>query len=161
MVSNFGVRQDSESLRLQGDQTSQPKRKSTLNTQRKDCCWGWSSNNLATCWEELTHWKRPGCRARLKAGGEREDRGWDGLMASLTQRTWAWASYERWWWTGKPGVLQSMESQSQTWLSDLTTTNFFFFWLLNLSWFENNIWLKFAHAKIKAYNATGDILHIF
>ena len=28
-------------------------------------------------------------------------------MASLTQWTWAWASSGRWWWTGKPGVLQS------------------------------------------------------
>ena len=37
--------------------------------------------------------------------------GWDGWMASLTQQTWVWASSRSWWWTGKPGVLQSMGSQ--------------------------------------------------
>ena len=73
--------------------------------------WSWSSSSLATWFEELTHWKRPGCWARLKAGGERDDRGWDGWMASLTQWTWVWASSRNWWWTRKPGVLQSMGSQ--------------------------------------------------
>ena len=38
-------------------------------------------------------------------------RGWDGWMASATWRTWGWASSRSWWWTGKPGVLQSMGSQ--------------------------------------------------
>ena len=61
--------------------------------------------------EELTHWKKPWCWERLKAGGEGDDRGWDGWMASLTWRTWIWASSGRWWQTGKPGVLQSMGSQ--------------------------------------------------
>ena len=35
-------------------------------------------------------------------------RGWDGLMPSLIWWTWIWASSGSWWWTGKPGVLQSM-----------------------------------------------------
>ena len=48
--------------------------------------------------------------------------GWDGCMASLTWWTWVWASSESWWWTGKPGVLQSMGSQSQTWLEWLNWT---------------------------------------
>ena len=48
---------------------------------------------------------------RLKAGGEGDDRGWDGWMASLTQWTWVWASSRRWWGTGKPGMLQSMGLQ--------------------------------------------------
>ena len=56
--------------------------------------------------EELTHWKRPWCWERLKAGGEGDDRGWDGWMASPTRWTWVWASSGSWWWTGKPGVLQ-------------------------------------------------------
>ena len=55
---------------------------------------------------------------RLKTGGEGDDRGWDGWMASLTQWTWVWAGSGSWWWTGKPGMLQSRESQSQIWLSD-------------------------------------------
>ena len=48
---------------------------------------------------------------RLKARAEGDDRGWDGWMASPTQWTWVWASSRSWWWTGKPGVLQSMGSQ--------------------------------------------------
>ena len=57
----------------------------------------------------LIHWKRPWCWERLKAGGERDDRGWDGWMASLTQWTWVWVNSRSWWWTGRPGVLRSME----------------------------------------------------
>ena len=70
--------------------------------------------------EELTHWKRSWCWERLKAGGEGDDRGWDGWMASPTQWMWIWARSGSWWRTGKPGMLQSMGSQSQTWLSDWT-----------------------------------------
>ena len=69
---------------------------------------------LATWWEELMHWERPWCWGRLKAGGEGDDRGWDGWMASPTWCTWVWVNSKSWWWTGKPGVLQSMESQSDT-----------------------------------------------
>ena len=45
---------------------------------------------------------------RSKAGGEGDDRGWDGWMASLTWWIWVWASFRSWWQTGKPGMLQSM-----------------------------------------------------
>ena len=65
----------------------------------------WSSSALANWCEELTHEKRPWCWERLKAGGEGNNRGWDGRMASPTQWTWVWASSGNWWWTGKPGVL--------------------------------------------------------
>ena len=51
------------------------------------------------------------CWEILKPGGEADDRGWDGWMASLTQCTWVWVSSGSWWWTGKPGVLQSMVLQ--------------------------------------------------
>ena len=47
---------------------------------------------------------------RLKVGGEGDDRGWDGWMASPTWWTWVWVGSGSWWWTGKPGVLQSMGS---------------------------------------------------
>ena len=50
----------------------------------------WDSSTLATSCEELTHWKRPWCWEGLGAGGEGDDRGWDGWMASLTP--WAWVS---------------------------------------------------------------------
>ena len=55
-------------------------RKPVLNIYGKNWCWSWNSNTLATWWEELTHWKRPWCWERLKAGreGRREDEmvGW-------------------------------------------------------------------------------------
>ena len=57
---------------------------------------------------------------KMKAGGEGDDRGWDGWKASRTPWTWIWVSFWSWWWTGKPGVLQSVVLQSQTRLSDWT-----------------------------------------
>ena len=77
----------------------------------KDWCWSWSSNILATWWEELTHWKRPWCWERLKAGGEGDNRGWDGWMALPTQWSWVWVNSGSWWWTGRTGVLRFMGSQ--------------------------------------------------
>ena len=53
---------------------------------------------------------------------EGNNRGWDGYIASPTQRTWIWANSRRQRRTEEPGVLQSIESQSQTWLSDWITT---------------------------------------
>jgi len=50
--------------------------------------------------EELTHWKSLWCWEGLWAGGEGDDRGWDGWMASLTQWTWVWVNSGSWWWTG-------------------------------------------------------------
>jgi len=55
--------------------------------------------------------RRPWYWARLKAGGEGDDRRWDGWMSSLTQWTWVWASPTSWWWTGRPEMLQSLGSQ--------------------------------------------------
>ena len=51
-------------------------------------CWSWNSSTLTTWCEELTHWKRPWSWERLRAGGEGDDRGWDGWMASSTWWTW-------------------------------------------------------------------------
>ena len=67
-----------------------------------------------------TPWKRPWCWERLRAGGEGDDRGWDGWMTSLTQWTWVWVNSGSWWWTGRPGMLQSVGLQSGTWLNDWT-----------------------------------------
>ena len=59
---------------------------STLNIHWRDWCW--SSDNLATWWEELPHWKRLWYWERLRAAGEGSDRGWDGWMTTPTQ--WIW-----------------------------------------------------------------------
>ena len=63
--------------------------------------------------------KTLGCWERLKAGGEGDDIGSDGWMTSPILWTWVWANSRSWWWTGKPGVLQSTESQriGHDWLS--------------------------------------------
>ena len=68
-------------------------------------------NPLATWCEELTHWKRPWCWERLRAGGEGDDRGWDGWMASPTKWTWVGVNSGSWWWTERPGMLRFMGSQ--------------------------------------------------
>ena len=90
----------------------------------KDWCWSWSTNTLTTWCEKLTHWKRPWRWARLKVGGEGDDRGWDVWMASLVWCTWVWASSGCWWWTGKPGVMQSMGLQKvrHDWATKLNWT---------------------------------------
>ena len=72
-----------------------------------------------------THLKRPWCWERLKAGKEVDDRGWDGWMASPTHWTWVWVNSGSWWWTERPGVLQSMGSQrvGQDWATELNWTD--------------------------------------
>ena len=61
---------------------------------------------------------------RLKAGGERDNREWDGWMASPTQWTWVWVNSRSWWWTRRPGVLQFMGLQRlrQDWVTELNWT---------------------------------------
>ena len=70
------------------------------------------------------HLKRPWCWERLGAGGEGDDRGWDGWMASPTQWTWVWVDSRSWWWTVKPGMLQSVGSQRvrHDWATELNWT---------------------------------------
>ena len=76
---------------------------------------------LATSCKVLTQWKRVWCWEGLGAGGEGDDRGWDGWMASLTQWTWVWVNSRSWWWTGRPGVLWFMGSQRvrHDWVTEL------------------------------------------
>ena len=61
------------------------------------------------------------CWEGLVAGGEGDDRGWDGWMASLTHWTWVWVNSGSWWWTGRPGVLRFMGLQraGHDWAMDL------------------------------------------
>ena len=70
--------------------------------------WSDGTSTLATSCEELTRWKRLWCWEGLGAGGEGDNRGWDGWMASLTRWTWVWVNSGSWWWTGRPGVLRFM-----------------------------------------------------
>ena len=120
MLLNFCVGEHSwESFGLQGDQTSQSWRKLALNINWKDWWWSLNSNTLATWCKELTHLKGPWCWGRLKAGGEgmTEDEmvGWHHQLDGHE-----FEQVGSWWWTRRPGVLQSTGSQSWTQLSDWT-----------------------------------------
>jgi len=128
MLLNCGVGEDSwESLGLQGDPTSPFWRRSVLGALWKEWCWSWNSSTLATSCEELTHWKRLWSWEGLRAGGEGDDRGWDGWMASLTRWTWVWVNSGSWWWTGRPGVLRFVRSQ-----------RFRHDWATELNWVPNS-----------------------
>ena len=58
--------------------------------------WNWNSSTLATSCKELTHWRKPWCWDGLGAGGEGDNRGWGGWMASPTQWTWVWVNSRNW-----------------------------------------------------------------
>ena len=64
-------------------------------------------NNIFTVYNRKRLW----CWEGLGAGGEGDDRGWDGWMASPARWTWVWVNSGSWWWTRRPGVLQFMGSQ--------------------------------------------------
>ena len=79
----------------------------------------------------------------LGAGGEGDDRGWDGWMASLTQWALVWVNSRSWWWTGRPGVLQFMGSQSQTRLSNRTELNWYYH-----DWNRNHFYVLHKHKMV-------------
>ena len=127
MLLRCGVGEDSwESLGLQGDPTSPFWRRSVLGFLWKEWCYSWNSSTLATSCEELIHWKRLWCWEGLGAGGEGDDRGWDGWMASPTRWTWVWVNSGSWWWTGSPGVLRFMGSQrvGHNWATELNVWSY-------------------------------------
>ena len=70
------------------------------------------------------------CWERLSGGGERDDRGWDGWMASLIQWTWVWVNSGNWWWTRRPVMLQSLGSQrvGHDWATELNWTDLASVW---------------------------------
>ena len=61
----------------------------------------------------------------LGAGGEGDNGGWDGWMASQTRWTWVWVNSGSWWWTGRPGVLRFMGWQrvGHDWATELDWTH--------------------------------------
>ena len=116
MLLNCGVGEYSwESLGLQGDPNSPSIGDQSLGVHWKDWGWRWNSNTLATWCEELAHLKRPWCWERLRAGGEGEDRGWDGWMASLTQWTWIWVDSRNGQGDGQRGLACCSGTQLSDW----------------------------------------------
>ena len=79
----------------------------------------------------------------LGAGGEGDDRGWDGWMASLTRWTWVCVNSGRWWWIGRPGVLQFMGSQrvGHDWATELNWTELQLL-TLNIHWKEFRVEIR-------------------
>ena len=90
--------------------------------------------------QRTTHWER------LKVGGEGDNRGWDGWMESPTRWTWVWASSRGWWWTGRPGVLQSMRLQRvrHNWVTELN-------WTPSQIWPYRNFYLMFLHLPLESH----------
>ena len=100
------------------------------------------------------------CWERLRAGGEGDDRGRDGWMASPPRLTWVWVDSRNWWCTGRPGMLQPMGSQGvghywvtePNWISQLfSTLNIlkihlcFFFWILKIIEYLSSHIIKFIN----------------
>ena len=88
-------------------------------TRKKNC--QVLSASPILCPPDAKNWfivKDPDAGDRLKAGGEGDDSGWDGWMASPTRWIWVWTSSRNWWWTGRPGMLSNKVGQD--WATELT-----------------------------------------
>ena len=87
------------------------------------------------------------------AGGKGDDRGWDGWMASLTQWTWVWVNSRSWWWTMRPGVLQSMRSQRfrHDWVTELNWSSDFPYFLQFKFEFGNKKFMIWAIVSSQSY----------
>ena len=121
MLLNCGYGEDSwESLGQQGDQTNQSSRKSILNIHWKDWCWSCSYNILTTWCKEPTHWKRPWCWKRLRAGeGGKRMRWLNSITDSMEmclRKLWEIVKDEEAWCAAGRGI-----TKSKTQLSDWTT----------------------------------------
>ena len=174
MLLYCGSGKDSwKSLGQQGDQISQPSRKSNSNIHWKDWCWSWSSNTLATDAKSQLIGKDPdaGKDWRQKEKGTTEDEmvGWHHWLNARV-----WANSGRQWRTGKPGVLQSKGSQSDTteWLNNRWETLLSQLWSREIVCFNLNLrslesWLKqlsaltliYTGIPIQAFTDTAALLH--
>ena len=105
---------------------------------------------------DMKNWlleKRPWCWERLKVRGEGDNRGWDGWMASPMWWTWDWIGSGSWWWTEKPGVLQSLGSQRVgcDWTDWLKQAGPDALPLLSVNWYSTREWLRCSRCPLKIY----------
>ena len=112
MLLNCNVGEDSwGSLEQQGDQTSPSKRKSVLNIHWKDWCWSWNSNTFGHLMWRSDSLEKTLMLGKIEGGrrrGQQRMRWLDGITNSMDMSL---SKLREWWWTGKPGVLQSMGTQ--------------------------------------------------
>ena len=108
----------------------------------------------------FNYWKRPWCWKRLRAGGEGDDRGWEGWMASPTQWTWVWVDSGSWWCTGRPGVLWFMESHriGRDWVTELNWAELLFMIWATVSSQSCFCWLYKTSTSLAAKNIINLIL---
>ena len=143
MLLNCGVGEDSwESLGLQGDPTSPSQRRSiSPGCSLEGLMLKLKLQYFGHLMRRADLFLRPWCWERLKAGGEGDNREWDGWMASLTQWTWVWVDSGSWWWTGRPGMLPFMGSQrvGHDWATELNWTE------VNIHWFMVKVSLSLGN----------------
>ena len=115
-------------LRHSKEGSSDIRHSKVMGVHWKDWCESWNSYTLVTSCKELIHWKRPWSWEGLGAGGEGDDRGWDGWMASPTWWTWVWVNSGSWWWPGRPGVLWFLGLQrvGHDWATELNWRSWYF-----------------------------------
>ena len=91
------------------------------------------------------HAKRLWCWGELGAGGEGDDRGWDGWMASRTWWMWVWVNSRSWWWRGRPGVLRFMGLQRvrHDWATELRMIKIYFVNKLFYTCFIKLVWVSY------------------
>ena len=102
------------------------------------------------------------CWEGVGAGGEGDDRGWDGWMASQTQWTWVWVNSGSWWWTGRPGILRFMGSQrvGHDWATELNWTELNT--LLSATHKSSNFSTSLPECNLKTHNSVmGKPLSMF
>ena len=124
MLLNYGVGEDSwESLGLQEDPIS-PFKRDQPRCSLEGMMLKLKLQYFGHLMRRVDSLERLWCWEGLRAGGEGDDRGWDGWMASRAQWMWVWVNSGRWRWTGRPGVLGFMGSQrvGLDWATELKWT---------------------------------------
>ena len=86
---------------------------------------------------------------KIEGGRRKDERGWDGWMASPTKWTWVWVNCGSWWWAGRPGVLQSMRLQRVG--PD---------WATELNWWPRELTVQPYRRKILPYPTNAKLGHM-
>ena len=124
MLLNCGAGEDSwESFGLQEDATSPSSRRSVLNIHWKDWCWSCNSSPWPSDVKKWLIGKDPDAGKEWR-WDEKGSTRWNGWKASPMRWTWVWVNSGSCWWTGRPGMLQSMGSQRvrHDWVTELSWT---------------------------------------